>query len=68
MTGNYSRWNLSGALQACWDKIKGNSRKGKSKDFEIRLEGPKSMKIGEAPRSNGTQKTREYFGVFTRRV
>jgi len=36
MTGNYNRWNLSGAVQACWDKIKGNSRRGKSKDFEIR--------------------------------
>jgi len=41
MTGNYSKWNLSGAFQACWDKIKGNSRRAKSKDFEIRLEGPK---------------------------
>jgi len=37
MTGSYSKWNLSGAFQACWDKIKGNSRRGKSKDFEIRL-------------------------------
>jgi len=41
MTGNYSNWNLSGAVQACWDKIKENSRRGKSKDFEIRHEGPK---------------------------
>jgi len=41
MTGNYSKWSLSGAVQACWDKIKENSRRGKSKDFEIRLEGPK---------------------------
>jgi len=37
MTGNYSKWNLSGAVQACWEKIKENSRRGKSKDFEIRL-------------------------------
>jgi len=26
------------------------------------------MKIGEAPRSNGIQKTREYFGALTRRA
>jgi len=41
MAANYSKWNLSGAVQACWEKIKKNSRGGKSKDFEIRLEGPK---------------------------
>jgi len=41
VTGNNSKWNLSGAVQACWDKIKENSRRGKSKDFEIRLEGAK---------------------------
>jgi len=45
MTGNYSKWNLSGAVQACWDKIKEDSRRGKSKDFEIRLEGPKSWGV-----------------------
>jgi len=31
MTGNYSKWNLSGAVQACWDQIKENSRRGKFK-------------------------------------
>jgi len=62
MTCNYS--NLSGAVQACWDKIKENSRRGKSKDFEIRLRLYQNVgagwfdrwKIGEAPRSNGTHK------------
>jgi len=37
MTGNFGKWNLSGAVQACWDKIKENARRGKSKDFEIQL-------------------------------
>jgi len=30
-------------FQACWDKIKGNSRRGKSKDFEILLELDQSV-------------------------
>jgi len=46
MTGNSSKWNLSGAVQACWDKIKGNSRRGKTKEFEIRLRLDQNVGVG----------------------
>jgi len=66
MTGNYSKRNLSGVFQAGWDKIKGNSRRGKSKDFEIRIrldQNVGAVRLDRlnswSPKTDGTQKTRE---------
>jgi len=42
-------------------KIQVNSRRGKSKDFKIRLEGPK-------PRETGTKRNRKNFRVVARRA